>query len=122
VHSRAQRLLALTAAIWHNWTIGAPVKRSLTAYDHDLQGINHLCLGDTEAQVSHGSRDGLPVWNQLGLLPVEQWCSAAQQERNEMDPYLVEQVLAAVRRQDSAYAMTAADQRPTRRRDRSPSG
>lgn len=30
----AQRLLALTAAIWHNWTIGAPVKRSLTAYDH----------------------------------------------------------------------------------------
>jgi hypothetical protein len=30
----AQRLLALTAAIWHNWTIGAPVKRSLIAYDH----------------------------------------------------------------------------------------
>ena len=29
-----QRLLALTAAIWHNDTIGAPVKRSLTAYDH----------------------------------------------------------------------------------------
>lgn len=29
-----QRLLALNAAIWHNWTIGAPVKRSLTAYDH----------------------------------------------------------------------------------------
>jgi hypothetical protein len=30
----AARLLALAAAIWHNWTIGAPVKRSLTAYDH----------------------------------------------------------------------------------------
>jgi len=30
----AQRLLALTCAIWHNWTIGAPTKRSLIAYDH----------------------------------------------------------------------------------------
>jgi hypothetical protein len=30
----AQRLLALTAAIWHNWRINADVKRSLTAYDH----------------------------------------------------------------------------------------
>jgi hypothetical protein len=29
-----QRLLALNAAIWHNWKIGAPVKRSLIAYDH----------------------------------------------------------------------------------------
>jgi hypothetical protein len=29
-----QRVLALTAAIWHNDNIGAPVKRSLTAYDH----------------------------------------------------------------------------------------
>lgn len=29
-----QRLLALNTAIWHNWTIGASVKRSLTAYDH----------------------------------------------------------------------------------------
>jgi hypothetical protein len=29
-----QRLLALNTAIWHNWTIGAPVKRSLIAYDH----------------------------------------------------------------------------------------
>jgi len=29
----AQRLLALTAVIWHNWTIDAPVKRSLIAYD-----------------------------------------------------------------------------------------
>jgi hypothetical protein len=27
------RLLALAAAIWHNWHIGAPVKRSLIAYD-----------------------------------------------------------------------------------------
>ncbi len=30
----AQRLLALTAGIWHNWLIGAPDKRSLVAYDH----------------------------------------------------------------------------------------
>jgi len=30
----AARLLALAAAIWHNWNINAPVKRSLTAYDH----------------------------------------------------------------------------------------
>jgi hypothetical protein len=29
-----QRLLALNAAIWHNWAIGATVKRSLIAYDH----------------------------------------------------------------------------------------
>jgi hypothetical protein len=29
-----QRLLALNARIWHNRQIGAPVKRSLTAYDH----------------------------------------------------------------------------------------
>jgi Transposase DDE domain len=30
----AARLLALAAAIWHNWQTGAPVKRSLLAYDH----------------------------------------------------------------------------------------
>jgi hypothetical protein len=30
----AQRILALTAAIWHNDRIGEPVLRSLTAYDH----------------------------------------------------------------------------------------
>ena len=29
-----QRILALTAAIWHNDNIGAPVLRSLTGYDH----------------------------------------------------------------------------------------
>jgi hypothetical protein len=29
-----QRLLALNAAIWFNWQLGAPVKRSLVAYDH----------------------------------------------------------------------------------------
>jgi hypothetical protein len=29
-----QRLLALTAAIWHNDHAGQPVRRSLTAYDH----------------------------------------------------------------------------------------
>ncbi|MDS0140766.1 IS982 family transposase, partial [Amycolatopsis sp. 505] len=30
----AQRLLALTAAIWHNRTTSQPITRSLTAYDH----------------------------------------------------------------------------------------
>jgi hypothetical protein len=30
----AQRLLALTAGVWHNWLIDAPEKRSLVAYDH----------------------------------------------------------------------------------------
>jgi hypothetical protein len=29
-----QRILALTAAIWHNDRTGQPIKRSLTAYDH----------------------------------------------------------------------------------------
>lgn len=29
-----QRICALNAAIWHNWLIDAPVKRSLIAYDH----------------------------------------------------------------------------------------
>jgi hypothetical protein len=29
-----QRILALTTAIWHNFHTGAPVTRSLTAYDH----------------------------------------------------------------------------------------
>jgi hypothetical protein len=29
-----QRLLALNAVIWFNWQIGAPIKRSLIAYDH----------------------------------------------------------------------------------------
>jgi hypothetical protein len=29
-----QRVLALTAAIWHNDQTNAPVHRSLTAYDH----------------------------------------------------------------------------------------
>jgi Transposase DDE domain len=30
----SQRILALNAAIWHNWLIHAPIKRSLIAYDH----------------------------------------------------------------------------------------
>ena len=29
-----QRILALNTAVWHNWITGAPVKRSLIAYDH----------------------------------------------------------------------------------------
>jgi hypothetical protein len=30
----AQRLLAMAAAIWHNWATSQPIKRSLIAYDH----------------------------------------------------------------------------------------
>jgi hypothetical protein len=30
----AQRLLAMAAGIWHNWTTGVTSKRALTAYDH----------------------------------------------------------------------------------------
>jgi hypothetical protein len=30
----AQRILALAAALWHNWATNAPVLRSLIAYDH----------------------------------------------------------------------------------------
>jgi hypothetical protein len=30
----AQRLLAMAAGIWHNWTTGITSKRSLTVYDH----------------------------------------------------------------------------------------
>jgi len=30
----AQRILAMTAAIWHNDTLGLTIRRSLTAYDH----------------------------------------------------------------------------------------
>ena len=30
----AQRLVALAAAVWCNWELGAPVERSLVAYDH----------------------------------------------------------------------------------------
>ncbi|MGH3353903.1 MAG: IS982 family transposase, partial [Nocardioides sp.] len=30
----AQRVLAMTAAIWHNDRLGLTVRRSLTAYDH----------------------------------------------------------------------------------------
>ncbi|MGI8414630.1 MAG: IS982 family transposase, partial [Nakamurella sp.] len=30
----AQRLLAMAAGIWRNWTTGTAAKRSLTAYDH----------------------------------------------------------------------------------------
>ncbi|MGH3715315.1 MAG: IS982 family transposase, partial [Micromonosporaceae bacterium] len=29
-----QRILAMTAAIWHNWHTGQPTMRSLIAYDH----------------------------------------------------------------------------------------
>ncbi|BCB90196.1 IS982 family transposase [Phytohabitans suffuscus] len=29
-----QRILALTATIWHNWHTGQPIMRSLVAYDH----------------------------------------------------------------------------------------
>jgi hypothetical protein len=35
VHTRVvQRLLALAAAVWFNWLLVEPAKRSLVAYDH----------------------------------------------------------------------------------------
>lgn len=37
-----QRILALTAAIWHNAATGKTVLRSLIAYDHWPLGIDHL--------------------------------------------------------------------------------
>src|SRR6202034_1061477 len=37
-----QRILALTAAIWHNDATGQPVMRSLVDYDHCPLGIDHL--------------------------------------------------------------------------------
>lgn len=30
----AQRILAMAAAIWHNWATNAPIRSSLIAYDH----------------------------------------------------------------------------------------
>jgi hypothetical protein len=42
--------------------------------------------------VGHGPGHGLSFWDQLGLLPIEQWCSRAQEERNEVDAYLVGQM------------------------------
>src|ERR1019366_1720003 len=45
-----QRILALTAAIWHNDRTGQPVKRSLIAYDHyPPLGIDHLDLSQPQA-------------------------------------------------------------------------
>ncbi len=41
-----QRILALTAAIWHNDRTGQPVQRSLVAYDHLPLGIGRLGAGD----------------------------------------------------------------------------
>jgi hypothetical protein len=40
VHARvAQRLLALAAAILHDWAASAPIKRSLIAYNHREEPI-----------------------------------------------------------------------------------
>jgi hypothetical protein len=39
-----RRILALTAAIWHNDHTGQLVMRSLAAYDHRPLGIDHLAL------------------------------------------------------------------------------
>jgi len=40
-----QRLLALTAAIWHNHHSGQPQLRTLVAYDRRSLGIDHLVHG-----------------------------------------------------------------------------
>lgn len=36
------RLLALAAGIWHNWLLGTPKKRCLTAYDQIFRGRETL--------------------------------------------------------------------------------
>jgi hypothetical protein len=41
-----QRILALTAVIWHNDDAGQQIKRSLLAYDHSGLGIDHLAVPD----------------------------------------------------------------------------
>ena len=41
-----QRLLALNAVIWHNRVIGAPVKRSLIAYDHQATDQRRFPVND----------------------------------------------------------------------------
>jgi hypothetical protein len=41
-----QRILALTAAIWHNDHTGQPIMPSMTAYDHRPLGITHLVQVD----------------------------------------------------------------------------
>src|SRR5207248_8963863 len=46
---------------------------------------------DAEAKVGHGSGDRLPVRDQFGPLPGEQRGSSAQQDRHEVEPYLLEQ-------------------------------
>src|SRR5947207_1883702 len=56
-----QRLLARNAAIWHNWLVSAPVKRSLIAYDHCLPaqapGPRHRRMGRvTEVYLEAGKR------------------------------------------------------------------
>jgi hypothetical protein len=56
----AQRLLALAAAIWHNWATGAPIKRSLIAYELTI-GITRLASasGVVMDRVLRGGPGGL---------------------------------------------------------------
>jgi hypothetical protein len=48
-----QRVLAMAAGIWHNNLIGAPVTRSLIAYDHCPFGTIRLGV-DGSGTASHG--------------------------------------------------------------------
>jgi hypothetical protein len=50
-----------------------------------------LCLGDTEAEIGHGPRDGLSFWTQLGPIRAEELRSPAQEERNDVDAHFVDQ-------------------------------
>jgi len=52
-----QRILALSVAIWHNWQIGAPVTRSLIAFDHCAGHIpRSSTLGGATGFVLRGAR------------------------------------------------------------------
>ena len=52
----SERLLALNTTIWHNWAIGAPVKRSLIAYDH-LINTAHVSRSERSRTSAADSRD-----------------------------------------------------------------
>ena len=55
-----QRILALTAAIWHNDHAAQPVMRSLIAYDHQPLGIGRLG-GFTQCRISQEPHDSADV-------------------------------------------------------------
>jgi hypothetical protein len=60
----AQRLHALTAAIWHNSATGQPVTRSLTAYDHSSS--SDLLVWDMSDSAMCSYRPGVGRYGHIG--------------------------------------------------------